>query len=291
VDSFVPVAGGVKLHVRHQPGDGARPFFLLHGLGSNARLWDEVADRLCAAGHPVYAVDMRGHGESDSPASGYDHATVVADLVGACAAIGLTDVLLAGHSWGGNIALRLSVEHPALVRALALIDSGIDPKLVGGTWEQYVSSVERLRPDTTGGTVESMRAFLRARHPSWSPTLIEASLADMRVNPDGSLSQRLSTEQFLSLVRSMWDDPPSRWYPAVTVPVMLLNAVPDATVGWQAIWGSYMERWVGAAVEAMPQAQSRWYRDADHNVHAEQPDRVADDLLDLARGVDPLVQV
>ena len=52
---------GPGLAARSFPGDG-RPVLLVHGLSSNARLWDAVARHL--DGHPVVAVDLRGHGAS-----------------------------------------------------------------------------------------------------------------------------------------------------------------------------------------------------------------------------------
>jgi len=61
----VDVATGVRLRVRTWPGAG-RPYLLVHGLSSNARLWDGVAARISGAGHPVYAVDLRSHGESSA---------------------------------------------------------------------------------------------------------------------------------------------------------------------------------------------------------------------------------
>jgi pimeloyl-ACP methyl ester carboxylesterase len=70
----VPVADGVTLRVRHWPGPASPAFLLVHGLSSNARLWDQVAGRLAAAGHPAYAVDLRSHGESDAPPAEYDTA-------------------------------------------------------------------------------------------------------------------------------------------------------------------------------------------------------------------------
>ena len=63
-------AGPVALHARHRPGGAAHPVLLVHGLSSNARLWDGVSEHLAAAGHPVVAVDLRGHGASaDVPMS------------------------------------------------------------------------------------------------------------------------------------------------------------------------------------------------------------------------------
>src|SRR2546430_14287726 len=96
-DARVRVAQGVFLHVRRWPGE-KRPFLLVHGLSSNARLWDGVAAELSAAGHAVHAVDLRSHGDSDAPPDGYDTATAAEDL----AAFGLTGVVAAGPSWGGG---------------------------------------------------------------------------------------------------------------------------------------------------------------------------------------------
>ncbi len=69
-------AGSPDLHA--SPGPGPAPFLLVHGLASNARTWDGVAARLAAEGHPVVAIDQRGHGLSDKPDDGYDYATVTA---------------------------------------------------------------------------------------------------------------------------------------------------------------------------------------------------------------------
>ena len=67
------VAPGVELHVEIRSGDAsAAPVVLVHGLASNLRLWDGVAEHLHAAGHTVIAVDQRGHGRSDAPDVGYD---------------------------------------------------------------------------------------------------------------------------------------------------------------------------------------------------------------------------
>ena len=77
-DRAVP-GHGVRLHARDWGGSG-QPVLLLHGLASNARIWDGVAPRLVGAGLRVVALDLRGHGASDQPGSGYDVASVGRDL-------------------------------------------------------------------------------------------------------------------------------------------------------------------------------------------------------------------
>lgn len=279
----VRVDDAVTLNVRHRPG-GGRPFVLLHGLGSNARMWDEIADRLEASGHPVYAPDLRGHGESDVPGHGYDNATAVADVAEVCRHLRLSGFLLAGHSWGANLAVRLAAEHPGLAAGLALVDGGWirpDAAVDGASLrDKGAANLGWWGPGGAGTTRATMRNLLRALHPAWSPAAVEASLADLAERPDGTLVPRLPMEHHISIGLSMLDDPPARWYPSVKVPVLLLIALSEPS------WEPWVRTWVAQAEAAMPQTESRWYPDADHNLHADHPDRVADDLLDLARMLD-----
>ena len=83
-DDEVRLPGGPRLALRRADGAG-RPFLLVHGLSSNARLWDGPAAHLAAAGHQVVAVDQRGHGRSEQVADGYTTAQCAADLAALCA--------------------------------------------------------------------------------------------------------------------------------------------------------------------------------------------------------------
>ena len=273
-DLTVTVADGVALHVRHLPGPRLPAYLLVHGLASNARLWDPVAEGLAAAGHPTYAVDLRGHGESDLPTTGYDTATAAADLAALTDALGLREPVVAGQSWGGNVAVRLAAEHP--VGALALIDGGwIDLAAEFGSWEACAA---RLRPPDIDGTpADRVRTHLRRAHPDWSPDAVEATLHNLRVNPDGTVARRLPIDRHMAIVRSMYDDPPQRHFPAVTVPVLLLPALPPGDPERVA---RIRER-VAAAAAALPKATVVEYADSDHDLHAQHPERVAADLLRL----------
>ena len=71
----VPVAPGIDLAVDTWPPtvpaaaatSDAAPFVLVHGLASNARMWDGVACELADRGHLAVTVDLRGHGRSAKP--------------------------------------------------------------------------------------------------------------------------------------------------------------------------------------------------------------------------------
>src|SRR5262249_35265586 len=126
VELRIPVAPDVQLHVERRDGDSAAaPFVLVHGLASNLRLWDGVAEHLQARGHTVVALDQRGHGRSDAPDSGYDMDTVVADLQAVIQARGLARPIVVGQSWGGNVVLEYGWRHARAVRGVVCVDGGV----------------------------------------------------------------------------------------------------------------------------------------------------------------------
>ena len=77
-DSYLSL-NGLRFHYRNWGGEG-RPVVLLHGLSSNARIWDFVAPRLAAEGFRVLALDQRSHGLTDPADDGYDFPSIVRDL-------------------------------------------------------------------------------------------------------------------------------------------------------------------------------------------------------------------
>ncbi|GAA4703851.1 alpha/beta fold hydrolase [Streptomyces youssoufiensis] len=279
MDLSVPVTDDVKLHFRHRPGTAATAFLLVHGMASNAQLWDEVADHLAAAGHPVYAVDLRGHGESDAPETGYDTRTAVADLVASCGFLGLERVVVAGHSWGGNVSVRFAAENPHLVSALALVDGGwLEPSAAFASWEAFVAA---LRPGALdGATVDSISSYFRTIHPDWSPAAIDAAVATMRVHPDGTLTQRMTHDQHMSILRSIWDEPPVPWYADVDVPTLLMVAIPKGALPPLA---NRIRTRVQNTTAPLRHATLREYPDSEHDLHVQRPSQVAADLLELAR--------
>ena len=116
-------AGGLRFHVQ-QLGKRAAgaPVVMLHGLftGSLASWWFTAAPAV-ARTHPVRLLDLRGHGLSDCPPTGYDTATMVDDV------LALTDDLspfaVVGHSYGALVGLRLALAHPERVVALACVEA------------------------------------------------------------------------------------------------------------------------------------------------------------------------
>ncbi|HEX6871418.1 MAG TPA: alpha/beta hydrolase [Micromonosporaceae bacterium] len=274
----VTVGPGVTLQVRHWQGGPRVPFVLVHGLSSNARLWDAVARELAGAGHAAFAVDLRSHGVSPAAETGYDTATAADDVAAVIEELHLAPAVVAGQSWGGNVVVRLAAQRPDLVAALALVDGGwIDLTEQFDTWEQAEAA---LRPPAVDGMRgDDLRDRLRGWHPGWSAEAIEATLANLR-EVDGQLERRLSIPRHMSIVRSMWDDPPWRDFAQITTPVLLLPALSDDPAV-----AAPRRAAVEKAAGALARAAVREFVGADHDIHAQHPDLLASELLTLAGAV------
>ncbi|MFI7700166.1 alpha/beta fold hydrolase [Nonomuraea sp. NPDC049480] len=112
---------GVMLHHSDEGPRDAPVLLFVHGWGGHGQAWVPVT----AALPPRFRVltpDLRGHGSSSAPASGYRPAELAADLVALMDRLGVETAVPVGHSMGAQIATAMAVEHPGRVRALAVID-------------------------------------------------------------------------------------------------------------------------------------------------------------------------
>jgi pimeloyl-ACP methyl ester carboxylesterase len=103
-----------------QIGAGELAIVLVHGFGASKEIWWSTLLALAPLGH-VFALDLPGHG--GSPLHGDSRMPrIAARIADFCAARGLSTIVLVGHSMGGNVALELTLDRPALVQRLVLVD-------------------------------------------------------------------------------------------------------------------------------------------------------------------------
>lgn len=167
---------------RRRTSTAATPCLLLHGFGHHGHVWQPLAQRLTAT-RPVYAPDLRGHGDSAAdPQARYGLESLVADLLHCVDTLGLPALHLAGHSLGARIALLFAARYPRIVETLTIVDSGPEVGAAGAA---------RLRADSrsTPACFESPDAYLtwlKRRHLlAKAPHLRRLARYNLRRGSDG----------------------------------------------------------------------------------------------------------
>ena len=277
-EQFVEVASDVQVRILASNLDAQGvPFLLVHGLASNARLWDGVATTLAAAGHPVVAVDQRGHGRSSKPDHGYDFATIVADLVALITSLGWVRPVVVGQSWGGNVVIELGATHPELASAIAAVDGGfIELADRFSTWEECRTAL--APPRLIGTPAATMEQWMRSGHPNWPETGIVGSMANFEVRADGTIAPWLTFERHMMILEALYAHRPSTRYAQLVAPTLLIPADTGDVA-----WTHDKQAAVDNALTLLPDGRVRWFSPADHDIHAQHPTELADVLLELAR--------
>jgi len=266
---WLPVAGGVELHCLCWEGGAGQPFLLVHGLASNCRTWEAVGDLLAAAGHPVAAVDQRGHGRSDKPDDGYDFATLCDDLAGVIDLLGFERPVVVGQSTGGNIALELGRRQGELLAGVGGVDGGA-LELVD-QWPAWEDCERALAPPRPAGVrFPDMESRLRAAHRSWDDRGVAATMANFETLPDGTVRPWLSFDRHMRILRALWEQRPSEVFPELRVPLLL--ALADTGDDWVAAKRAQGER----AERLATRCRVRWFTPADHDIHVQHPDQLAE---------------
>lgn len=273
----------ITLRYRDWGGSGT-PVVLLHGLSSSLRIWDFVAPLLAGRFH-VIAVDQRGHGLSSKPAEGYGFEEVTGDLAALIALLGLERPVIAGHSWGGNVAAQFGADHPGLVRGLVLVDGGFLERSRDVTWEQ--AEREMRPPDIDGAPVERFLQMMR-NWPHikdlWSDDLGQMILYNFEVR-DGKIYRRLSIPNHMKIARAIYEQRPSELLRSVKCPILIVPALREAASEDERRWQEYRRRGLAAIRSALPTVSIREMHDTIHDVPIQRPRELAELIAEFAGGL------
>jgi pimeloyl-ACP methyl ester carboxylesterase len=109
---------GIRLHVAE--ADAGPLVVLCHGFPESWYSWRHQLPALAAAGFHAVAPDMRGYGQTDSPAAidQYTLLHLVGDMVGLLDALGVAEAVIAGHDWGAPVAWHAALLRPDRFRGV-----------------------------------------------------------------------------------------------------------------------------------------------------------------------------
>jgi pimeloyl-ACP methyl ester carboxylesterase len=261
-------AGGLRTHVA-LAGEGP-PVLLMHGWPQHWYLWREVIPRLAPHAR-VIAPDFRGFGWSDVPRSGYEMDQLKRDMLALLDELGVQELSIAGHDWGGFVGCLLALEHPERVKSFLALNvippwPARDRRVLRDAWRLIYMPL--LACPGLGRRLGRAAAARGLRDSGLPDSDVEAFVSRFR-GERGRVTERVYGSFLRSLpgfVRGRYSASdlrvPSRLVFGTRDPVLTARAAEDAAAQTELL-----------ELELVP--------DAGHFVVDEKPELVADRLLSL----------
>ena len=158
-------ANGIRLHFLDWGGTGPALIFLT-GMGSSAYIFNKFAPRFTDRFH-VLALTRRGHGDSDTPETGYDADTLTEDIRQFMDALKIEKAILAGHSLAGVELTHFAATYPSRVEKLIYLDALDDRREESAIMEQNpLRNVKIEREESVPHTFEEYVAIVKRDVPA-----------------------------------------------------------------------------------------------------------------------------
>ena len=221
--------------MKHAKGDGAeialavwegkgKTVLCVHGISASCRCWDNVAEALIPQ-HEVLAMDLRGRGLSEKPASGYSVSHHCRDIEALLKHQNINQVIILGHSLGALIGLELAARFPEKVKRLILVDGGGQL-----TKEQREKVFAGIQPtlDRLGKIFPSKEAYLDLMKSNpllqpWTSMLETYYLYELE-EADGGVRSRVKAEHIKEEAENLTGYDVTGFYSRIKCPVLILRA-------------------------------------------------------------------
>ncbi len=257
------LVNGLNIHY-YQVGEGP-DLVLLHGLTGNLAVWHFTLVPRLRDEYRITTYDLRGHGRSDMPATGYSTDYLAADLLALMDHLEIEKAHLVGHSLGADIALHLAMLHPERVDKIVAIEAGL------------AALVEmRKHPDWPGwaewGRALEQYTGIRAPREKWTDVryMLEESLkAPIYFGPARGLPRKGDALRKLLDTTTLVDD----YQDASGLTVETISGIRNPVLlmygGDSAYLGTYEILW-----EALPNVDAVILENCAHFGALERPDEV-----------------
>ncbi len=251
---------GVRLRYAESGNRRAPALILLHGYTDSSFSYSRVLPALAAKYH-VYALDQRGHGDSERPARGYAIQDFAADVVAFMDAKGLRRATVVGHSMGSFVAQQVAASAPGRVERLVLIGSATT--LRNSVVNDLKQAVNAL--DNDGLVPEK---FAREFQTSTVHAPLPAEFMDRIV----AESRKAPARVWRAAITAIFADEPGDRLGRIKAPTLI-------------IWGDretvFLRAEQDALVKTIGDATLKVYAETGHSPHWEQPDEFVKDLEDF----------
>lgn len=223
----------IELQVRDY-GNVGEAIIFLHFSGANLMMWQRVVPYFQDQ-YRLILVDLRGHGKSDAPASGYHMDEMALDVLGIMDHLGIEKAHIIGSSLGAEVGLSLAANYP--YRVISLILDGAMNSEFGpyGLWEgteqefeEHVNTqLEKIRnaPEVTFSTLEAFlvnRQTMYEKYDWWNAYVADMERYGARELSDGSYTKGFSKQSNAAYMQNYFQYRFEDYYPKVQCPILML---------------------------------------------------------------------
>jgi len=247
-------------------GVGA-PVLLIHGHTQDRRIWDPVMPRLREAGIRVLRPDLRGHGRSYRPDSGYHWINHAADMAAVLDDAGVDSAAVVGYSVGGGIALEMALTMADRVGSLLLMSPVMPDRAFEPAFMENLMEVARV---ARTASIAAAMAGPWAENPLLEFSFSKPGVREAaeKITRDFPGAEYLATER--DVVERSWAVPDR--LAEIEAPTLVL-AGDGETPGFRA--------WAEEAAVGIPDARLEILENCGHLLPLEEPDRVAQAIIEI----------
>lgn len=180
----------INLSYTEWPGKKG-PVICLPSLAGHKGTFTNIAGSLAPEYH-LFALDLRGRGDSDKPSKSYGFAYHTRDILQFAHKLDFDSFAIIGHSFGATVGVYVASTRPDSVQAIVLMDGGGDPcQETLEAMRPMIDHLDRVYP-TMEDYLEKMQA-LPFYHP-WSTALEQYLRDDVELLPNGAVCPKASAE-------------------------------------------------------------------------------------------------
>ena len=266
---------GVELALAVWGGKG-KTVFCVHGISGSCRCWDNVAEALSPQ-HQVLAMDLRGRGLSEKPASGYSISHHCRDIQALLKHENIDQVVMLGHSLGALIGLEFAAKFPEAVERLILVDGG--GQLSGEQRKKVFAGIQPTL-DRLGKIFPSNEAYLNLlkRNPllqPWTPMLEAYYLYELE-DAGGGVRSRVKAEHIKEEAENLTGYDVTEFYSRIKCPVLILRAPEGMTTPDNIL---LPEQALDKMLQEIPDARYVDIAESNHYSIVMQPDKGRDKAI------------
>ncbi|WKA58352.1 alpha/beta hydrolase [Planococcus shenhongbingii] len=260
---YVEVESGVKVYVE-DVGIG-QPIVFIHGWPLNSKAFEMQISELALHGFRFIGIDLRGYGKSDKPWAGYDYSTQASDVKAVVDHLGLENIVLAGFSMGGPIAIRYLTKYG---------EHGVDKLLLMGAAAPLFTQRDDFKIGLRPAEVDDIISQVKKDRPAFlalfANMFFEKKKSDEFLDWFKSLGLEAAAHSTINSAIALRDEDLRDELAGISLPTAIFHGQKDQICRYEL--GEELEKQIPNSV-LVP------FKYSGHGINGDEPDRFNEEMI------------